>query len=502
MGKSKIFERILRWTHSFPWFNLLHDSVPLLFFLLMFFMFPFRERIEFDPDEGPSTMIALLISRGFSMYSEIWSDHPPLFPYLLAAWFRAFGFNLNAGRVFVLLLSTALLGAAYQFLRSTWGIWHAITGVILIILLPFYTTLSVSVMIGLPAIALAMLSLMSLVTWHQRHNSLWLVFSAAALGFSVLIKLFTGFLAPIFLVGILIDQKARLDKAMTWRIFLRPVIIWSLVFAGVSLGLGLILVKPENIAQLINIHLAARQIELYINLPEAYTLGGYLRESWPFLLLAIFGSIIALMEKNWLSLYLVAWAATAYLLLRIQVPVWYHQQLLITIPCAMLAAIAVGQAIRQLMMLYREHDFFNVRSLLTAVATIGFVFALLIRVPETYLDFTTPVYLLEREKMILVRMSNHAPETQWVVTDLPMYAFLIDRPVPPSLAVISDKRIATGDLTEDKIIEAIEKYNPEQVLIGRFKFPKLEQYLQEDYRLLYSRGKRNLYLLKTDKVIP
>ncbi len=44
--------------------------------------------------------------------------------------------------------------------------------------------------------------------------------------------------------------------------------------------------------------------------------------------------------RRWLTLYLSAWMAPAYILLG-SPPVWDHQQVLVTIPAAMLAAISL-----------------------------------------------------------------------------------------------------------------------------------------------------------------
>jgi 4-amino-4-deoxy-L-arabinose transferase-like glycosyltransferase len=221
----------------------------------MFYLFPFRERFEFDPDEGINAMVSLLVARGYSMFAEIWSDHPPLLPHLLAVWLRLFGSSIQTARILTLLFSTILLGAAYKILSDTWGIACALAGALLIFLLPFYNTLSVAVMIGLPAIALAMVALLALLNWHLRKADIWLVLSAIALAFSILTKLFTGFLAPIFLIGILIDQKYDQPKIESWAKLLRPAIIWALVFTGILLGIGLLLIKPENLPQFFGIHL-------------------------------------------------------------------------------------------------------------------------------------------------------------------------------------------------------------------------------------------------------
>lgn len=470
--------------------------VPLVIFSLIYYFYPFRDRFEFNPDEGINAMKGLLLVRGYPLYSEIWSDQPPLFTYLAAATIRAFGHDINSLRILVLLLSTTLIGSTYFFLHMTWGTLHALAGVFLLLLLPFYNLLSVSVMIGLPSIAFAGFSLLSLTIWHQRHENVWLVLSAIALSLSILTKLFTGFLAPIFIVGILIDQKNRLNEAVIWSKLLGPVVTWSLVFTGITIGLGLIMVGPANVDQLWDTHLTARNADISPSFSNTYTITWYLRDSWAVLLLALIGTLFTLLQRNWLSLYLIAWAAIGYLLLNIQVPVWSHHQLLITIPIAMLAGIAVGEAARLLHQIFRTHNFLSARSLLTFVTLAIFVLALITLIPQTYLEFTSPASFLDRERLFMVRMTNHAPKTNWVVTDEPMYAFRIGRLIPPHLAVISRKRLVTGNLTEEQIIEIIDEYKPEQVMIGRFRYPTLFTYLEDDYKTLYSRGRRKLFLHK------
>jgi hypothetical protein len=490
------------WYHAFSWRDILHLAVPFGFLLLMLALFPFRERFEFDPDEGINAIKGLLLARGYPLYSEIWSDQPPLFTYLIAATIRAFGHDINALRTLVLLLSSMLLGSAYFFLRLTWSIWHALAGVLLLLLLPFYKTLSVSVMIGLPAIAFAGLSLLALTIWHQRHANVWLVLSAAALSLSILTKLFTGFLAPIFFVGILIDQKARLDETLTWPKLLRPAIIWGLVFAAITIGLGLILVGPANLGQLLGTHLTARSASLYIYVTKTYPLAWHLSESWAILLLALIGSIFTLLNRNWLSLYLVAWAIAGYLLLSFQVPVRYHHQLLITIPIAMLAGIAVGETVILLPEIIRKRHFFNLRGFLSAATITAFTLTLVTLAHQAYLDFRLPAHLLEpaaqepgREQPFIDELTKWGPGTQWIVTDLPIYAFRVGLSVPPPLAVTSEKRLETGELTEEQIIAIVDEYRPEQVLIGRFKLPALEDFLRDDYRRNRFWGRKHLYLL-------
>lgn len=79
------------------------------------------------------------------------------------------------------------------------------------------------------------------------------------------------------------------------------------------------------------------------------------------------------------------------------------------------------------------------------------------------------------------KINQYADRTNWMVTDLPMFPFRAGIPVPPNLAVISGKRFAAGELSERDIIESVDEFKPEQVLIGRFDLPLLESYLEENY---------------------
>jgi hypothetical protein len=81
--------------------------------------------------------------------------------------------------------------------------------------------------------------------WHHKRNNLWLALSGFVLALSVLIKLFTGLLVPVFLIGIsaaaYFDSR---DEGFSWKM-LRPALIWSVCFAGLTILLGLVLVVPK-----------------------------------------------------------------------------------------------------------------------------------------------------------------------------------------------------------------------------------------------------------------
>ena len=95
---------------------------------------------------------------------------------------------------------------------------------------------------------------------------------------------------------------------------------------------------------------------------------------------------------------------------------------------------------------------------------------------------------------LVAKMVDYAPMTDWVVTDVPMYAFRAGLPVPPYLVVSSQKRMVTGSLNERQVLDIVREWRPEQVLLGRFYFPTVTKYLEDHYRLISPGSGPRLYL--------
>ncbi|HSL45224.1 MAG TPA: glycosyltransferase family 39 protein [Anaerolineales bacterium] len=465
--------------------------VALLFLTLTFAYFPFREKLQYDSDEGLNLMRSMLVALGYPLYSEVSSDQPPLFNQLLAMLFRVVGFEVNPARLLVLLFSTLVVWSCAQFLQITWGKLAAALFLPLALMLPQYLRLSTSVMIGLPSIALATTSMLFVVLWHQRRSNIWLVLSGFMLALSVLIKLFTGLVSPIFLAGITLAafQHNREDK-ISWRVF-RPALIWGISFASLAVVLGLLLVGPQNVWSIIFPHIAAPTTGWLQG--EGYGINVRLQEAVPFLVLGCIGALISLYRRNWLTLYPLAWAILAYILFSFHAPVFYHHQLLITVPAAMLAAAGTADGLQALLDMKKLSHIARPRTLLGIGALIAFLWVSTVYIPV--LD----KQLMNRPRLtgfnikatpgklkVLRTMNEYVDQTEWILTDMPIYAFRVHRPVPPILATFSTKRLVTGSLTEEDILTAIKDYQPEQVLMARFNIPALEEYLEQHYTLILS----------------
>lgn len=463
--------------------------IASIFLVFTFSYYPFREKLQFDTDEGLNLMRSMLVDLGHPLYSQVSSDQPPLFTQILALEMRISGFEVNPARVLVLLFSTLLVWAGAQFLQITSGKLAALLFLPLAIMVPRYLELSVSVMIGVPAIALAAVSMLFVALWHQKRHNIWLTLSGFALALSVLIKLFTGFLAPIFLVGITLSVYLNGERNGLSLKILKPALIWGFCFGGLGLILGLILVGPQNVWSIIFPPLSAPTQNVFQS--ERFAINTHLQAAVPLLALGIFGALISIHKRNWLLLYPLTWSLLAYILLSFYSPVFYHHQLLITIPVAIMAAAGLGDGIPSFAGLKQPSALSHARTILGIIALIGFVLVSVHYMPMLDNELMNKPRLsgftlkaTPGKLKVIDTMNEYIDQTNWIVTDMPMYAFRVHRPVPPILATFSQKRLVTGSLTDEDILFAMREYQPEQVLMARFEIPAVEEYLRQHYTLI------------------
>lgn len=460
--------------------------LTFVFIVGMLLWFPFRFIFEFNTDEGINLIKSMMTLKGLELYSDVWSDQPPVLTAILASLFRMVGLKVNAGRVLILALSAATLGAATDYLSRRWGVMQAIFGSIALLTLPFYTTLSVSIMIGLPSIAFAMLSFVSLDRWHQSDREFWLLASGVFLALSVFTKIWTVIIGPIFLAGILLQALRKRARDLSLFDRARPLFWWAIGILPVTLIVVFFMIGPANLLPLINVHLVAGESPEMQVIAETRSINSFLEDSLLLFGLSFLGSLLVVWKKAWHALYPIAWALAGYALLSwIILPAWFHHQLFITIPAAMLAAIAMGSALVDLSARLRESQMWRWSTLPSLLVLVLTGFMLVDRVPPTAdnfrLDlpnFGSPDLSGDVDFEIVALIGDYSDRTEYLFTDRPMYAFRSGVSMPPELAVITQKRYSTGDPTQEEIYAALMETKPEQIIIHRFAYPAVREYME------------------------
>lgn len=478
--------------------------LPALFGLALLLFYPFRFVFEFDTDEGINLIKALLHYRGYALYSDIYSDQPPVFTYFLSALFRLVEPNVNLARLGVIGFSMLLLASAMAYLRRTWGSAHALASFFLIILLPNYPRLSVSVMIGLPAIALALAAVAFYALWEHSRTYPPLIASALLMALAVLTKAFVAPLGLFLGLGVLLRGIAQNDTQGGLLASPKPALVWGALSAGILL-LTALFIGPEGLSQLTQSHTAALNNSIFISQSKSFNIHRYLRDAWGVLIMGAIGAAWAVVRRKFSALILGLWCLAGYLALANTVPVWYHHQLVVTVPAAVLAAIPVGELLGFLRRRLRQHQLPSSASIAGALALGVMLWTQAVHIQPLLrqLEFDFPNLWRDTSEpslnwVVLARMSDEKNETEMLVTDHPMFAFRLGNSVPPGLAVFSIKRFVGGLLTEEDVIAAIIETDPDQVLLARHPMPRVEDFLTGSYTTSYKNDPYRFYIRRPE----
>jgi hypothetical protein len=188
--------------------------------------------------------------------------------------------------------------------------------------------------------------------------------------------------------------------------------------------------------------------------------------------------------RVWLPM---VWFFAAGVALQLHRPVWKHHGLLLTIPASWAAARGL---------LWLADTAWPRSATVTnpaAPQTVRWlrVAGLLLSCWLVYAAIRGAVRLFDKQADSGYEMVNilrsHAAVTRWVYADRVMAPFRAGLSVPPPLAVVSTKRQRAGELDDRMLLEVLQQYRPEQVIIGRLSYgPTFMQYLEAHYRRGYS----------------
>ncbi|BAU04306.1 ArnT family glycosyltransferase [Fischerella sp. NIES-3754] len=479
---------------------LLQLSLILLFMSLVIAIRfePMTQTFQFDYDEGFNLMKAVLYSKGFSLYSQIWNDQPPLFTLILSKWLNLFGHSIFATRLLTLLFSAILIWCFYQIVFFELGHFPAIVATFFLFTSWLYIRLSISVMIGIPSLALAMLAIYFLYRYKQNYYKIYLILSGGCLALSLQTKLFTVFLIPLILLHIL-DFCSKTKEIKNNRLFFfKSISLWLISLGLIYSLLGILYQQFWNQEQLLLTHLKQPPDYRVENFNNLQYLNYMIHQDYDYIFLADIGIWAIISQKQKKGLLPLTWLITATLILLKHQPLWYHYYPLLAIPICWLAAYGVCLLYNLFSQnIQKNFQIINIKKLILPASLVVILISLIIITPPN------PRGSVPKNLELMQMILKYKSLTNWVFTDNPMYAFYNDLIVPPEIAVISYKRINSGDLTFAEMLAILNKYHPEQIILTRWttqiKSDKnLMNYINNNYSLTYTNATKTEehYVLK------
>ncbi|MFQ4143237.1 ArnT family glycosyltransferase [Chlorogloeopsis sp. ULAP02] len=476
--------------------NFIHQLIIILLFVgfvLAIRFQPISQTFEFDYDEGFNLIKALLYSQGFSLYTQIWNDQPPLFTVLLSYWLNLFGYSIFAARLLILLFSALLIYCFYKLISSEVGKLPALIATILLFTSWLYIRLSISVMIGLPSLSLAMLSIYLLHLYRQNHRKFYIILSGITFALSLQTKLFTILLLPLMFFYIVdFNIKTVVNNKLSKTILINAA-LWLIPLGLIYILIGVFFQQFWNHDQLITTHLNQPQNLKLENFNNREYLLYIISQDYDYIFLAFIGIGVIFLRKYINGIFPIAWLITAVLILLNHQPLWYHYYPLLAIPICWLAAYGVA---------FLGDSFFkkkliNTKQLIIPFLLIVILIGLVIATPPN------PKGSVPKNMELMQLVLRYKDSTNWIFTDRPIYAFYARLCVPPEIAVMSYKRLNSGELTSQEILSVLQKYRPEQIVLSRWTSQlksdsKFLAYINTNYSKTYTNaiGSEEHYILK------
>ncbi len=438
----------------------------LAFFILSTLLVMPLSLFVFDNDEGINVIKAVLMADGYPLYTQTWSDQPPVFTQLLQLAFATFGETMLVARLTVLALTVLLVWAFTGTIRLHLGTAAAWGALLLLMLADNFLRLSVSVMIGLPALSFALVAIYLLQLHKAKPRSWLLLLAGIAMGLALQTKFLTAILVPIAGLDLLeFGQDLWGNRPRFWRL-LRDGLLWGAVTVGVFALIGLYY-NAFDLEMLLGAHLSGTVQAAYGDENSWAELLGFLRFDYGHLLLALLGLLLVVAQRDRRALLPIGWLLLAFLLLLTHRPLWYHHYQMIAVPLCWLAAYLVPHFTA---LLNAKQEGNQRRRPLPQITLFTLITIVLLGLIYLRGERTIPYYNQRSyDAEVVTLLQSQAAQTHWVFADQAIYPFYAGLRVPPEIAVFSRKRFFGENLNNQILLNVMQSYQPEQVLLTRFK---------------------------------
>lgn len=458
-------------------------------------------------DEGVYWQTLRSLSAGHPLYAATFYAQPPMFVLSIFPTYVLFGQTLWAARFGVVLLSLAGLLGAYLLGRALAGRVGALAALLLLSVSPLYLSESQILQADASSTALSLLAVGLAYIWWENPDGLVGLCTAILCAVTLVLAILSKLLVVSALVPI-----GLLLLAHLWRIFRQPnqngqtrlTRSRSLIAGIVALVLTTFLVflpflgsfhelwrDMVTIHNVVNAQDKATQKDslalilpqkgnLTLILPQVLSLAG---------IVALYGTIAALLRRDWRVLPLLAWlVATVFVLWR-QAPLFSHHLVVLVPPLAALAIVGVAP-----LPFKRDHllTFTNV------VTTLALLLILITSANDFQLSRThlyqermTGTTLGPSNQRVAHDLQAVTTPDQMVVTDAQFIAALANRNTPPDLVDTSGVRISTGSVTTQELIQGAELPQVHAVLFytGRLTtLPGFHAWVAQHFHLVHQYG--------------
>jgi len=480
------------------WSNILVGIVVLACFAVGIWMRLHDLSLPLDRDgydEGVYWQSLRAMSQGHPLYQQIFYSQPPFFLLAIFPTYLLFGQTLWAARIGIVLISLLGLLGAFLLGKALGGRIGALASLLLLMADPLYLTQSQNIQAEAPSAALMLLGVgMAYLWWETPEGWTGICFatlSALALSLGILCKLLA--VAGLVPVGLLM-------LAHLWRTFQQPSNTRLASIRPVLLGIAAFLITtaivclpfigfwPQALQQVITFHVDAGNA-FKATQSQNTSMIAHALFSIPGSA-ALYGTVVALLRRDWRVLPLIAWLlATCYLLWQ-QTPLFHHHFVMLTLPLIALAIMGLGP------ITFKRQRSFSLNSIATIMAILIILLVAVTSLQESQLYLSdiheqSLTQTTQQDLQVAHDLHDTTPSNQLVITDAQFIAGLADRSTPAFLVDTSTVRLATNYVTEQQLIQQASQPQVHTVLVytGRlYTSKRFYAWVTQHFHLVKSYG--------------
>jgi hypothetical protein len=461
-------------------------SLLLLFLTIQFFL-PLRTAVKIGADEDYELSKVTLSLNGYRFYTQIWNDQPLLHTFIVTKIVKNLSPSVLAARLVTSVFSAVLLASVFLMGLRVSGLFVAALTTVLVIASPGFVELSGSCMVEIPVLAAAVAALAVLVTGPE---SKWKIMLAAVL-FAVAfqIKFIAAILLPVAAPILWLEHRKTGSPA---RSLVYSALLFAASLAMSFIAIGVLVGEGSYWLQLKQAwaaHFAPTRSFEYGSPADHPFDWSILLKNWDTTLPAIAGIIVCVSQRrmNPSMIIPVAWAVLEFVVFGTHKPWWSYYYIHNAIPLCWCAAIGIAAVVQRLRLqrsvpLYVLCSLFVMAAAAWAVGRVYLEVSAIRDSPKLY------------SSLVLKEIKRFEPFTRFIYTDEPVYSFHSGIPLPPQLAILSLKRLWSGDMTNARLVEELRATPPGLMLLGNStrELP-FGDWLNREYRLVYQDAQHRLY---------
>lgn len=492
------------------WQTLLFRAAIVALFAIAIAMRLYHLGLPFDRDsydEGVYWQSLRAMGAGHALYGDIFYSQPPFFLLSTYPVYALFGASLWSARFAIAVISLFGLVGALLLGKALSGRAGALAALLLAVVDPLFLAQSQTIQAEASSVAFSFLAMGLAFYWWKYPTGRRGLLLAILTGVTVALSIMSKLLGVALLVPVVLLMLARL----WWGVedgyegkghrpyisvvagivaFLLTMLAFTLPFLGSFQAMwsgvvtfhtsaGALLSGDPQLGQ------ASNTFKVETALASLLTLA------------ALYGSVIALLRRDWRVLPLLGWLLTTAFLLWRQVPLFPHHFVSLTPPLIALAVMGMAEPAAY-QRAFGSASSASMATVFTWIAIALILFTAVLDVRSDLIYYNNAAArgvdgLAQLEARVATDLDRAITLDQQVVTDAQFIADLASRDTPPALVDTSMVRITTGSVTLAQLEALTAQPQVHAVLFftGRFGLPDVAAFhawVAQHFHLLHNYG--------------